>query len=124
MRLRDSKRAAVLYRQLLPHDGRFIAFSWITFHGPVSRYLGLLAATADRDREAIGHFEDAINSCQSLGAGLWTVRVQCDYARFLMERSQPGDREKALGLRQRAASEADKLDSARLKAEADSITPS
>ena len=124
VRLRDSKRAAVLYRQLLPHDGRFIAFSWITFHGPVSRYLGLLAATADRDREAIGHFEDAINSCQSLGAGLWTARVQCDYARFLMERSQPGDREKALGLRQRAASEADKLDSARLKAEADSITPS
>jgi hypothetical protein len=41
-----------------------------------------------------------------------------------MERSQSGDTEKALELRQVAASEADKLDSPRLKAEADSITQS
>jgi tetratricopeptide (TPR) repeat protein len=124
VRLRDSKNAAVLYRQLRPQDGRFVAFSWIAFHGPVSRYLALLAATAGRDREALDHFEAAIHSCQTLGARLWTARVQCDYARFLMERGQPGDREKALELRQIAASEAEKLDSPRLKLEVDSITPS
>jgi hypothetical protein len=124
VRLQDSKNAVVLYRQLRPHDGRFIAFSWIAFHGPVSRYLALLAATAGRDREAFDHFEAAIHSCQTLGARLWTARIQCDYARFLMGRGQPGDHEKALELRQFAASEAEKLDSPRLKIEADSITPS
>jgi DNA-binding winged helix-turn-helix (wHTH) protein len=124
VRLRDSKRAAVLYRQLRPHDGRFVTFSWLSFHGPVSRYLALLAATADQDPKAIDHFEAAIHSCQTLGARLWAARVRCDYARFLMERGRPKDREKALELRRHAASEADKLDSARLKAEVDSITPS
>jgi tetratricopeptide (TPR) repeat protein len=124
VRLRDSERAAVLYRQLQPYDGRFVAFSWVVFHGPASRCLALLAATAGRDREALDHFEAAIHSCQTLGARLWTARVQCDYARFLIERGQPGDHEKALELRQLAASEAEKLDSPRLKIEADSITPS
>jgi hypothetical protein len=124
VRLRDSKRAAVLYRQLRPHDGGFVAFSWLSFHGPVSRYLALLAATAGQDRKAIDHFEAAIHSCQTLGARLWAARVRCDYARFLMERGRPKDREKALELRRHAASEADKLDSVRLKAEVDSITPS
>jgi hypothetical protein len=77
-----------------------------------------------RDREALDHFEAAIHSCQTLGARLWTARVQCDYAKFLMERGRPEDHEKALELRRLAASEAEKLDSPRLKMEADSITPS
>jgi hypothetical protein len=120
--LRDAKRAAVLYRQLRPFDGGFMAFSWIVFHGPVSRSLARLAATAGHDREAIDHFEAAIHSCQTLGARLWTARVQCDYAKFLMERSRSGYREKALELKRITASEAEKLDSPRLKTEADSIT--
>jgi len=41
-----------------------------------------------------------------------------------VQRNRSQDREKALALRKRAASEAEKLDSPRLKAEADSITPS
>ena len=124
VRLRDPKHADVLYRLLLPHNGRFVAFSWIAFYGPVSRSLALLAATAGQERKAIDHFEAAIHSCQTLGASLWTARVQCDYARFLIKRSRPGDAEKALELRAFAASEADKLDSPRLKAEVESITQS
>jgi len=123
VRMRDAKHAAVLYRQLLPHDGRFVAFSWIAFYGPVSRHLALLAATAGQNRDAIDHFEAAIHSCQTLGARLWSARVRCDYARFLMERSQPGDAEKALELKKLATSEANNLDSPMLKAEAQSITP-
>jgi tetratricopeptide (TPR) repeat protein len=124
VRLRNSKSAAVLYSRLLPHDGRFVAFSWIAFYGPVSRNLALLAATAGQDRKAIDHFEAAIDSCQTLGARLWTARVQCDFARFLMERGRPEDHEKTLELKQHAASEAEELDSPRLKVEADSLTPS
>jgi hypothetical protein len=120
--MRDAKHAAVLYRQLLPHDGRFVAFSWIAFYGPVSRHLALLAATAGQHRNAIDHFDAAIHSCQTLGARLWSARVRCDYARFLIERSQPGDAEKALELKQVAASEAEKLDSSMLKTEVQSIT--
>jgi hypothetical protein len=41
-----------------------------------------------------------------------------------MERGQPGDHEKALELKQIAASDAGKLDSPRLKAEVASITSS
>jgi hypothetical protein len=41
-----------------------------------------------------------------------------------MERGRPGYHEKALELRQLTASEAEKMDSPRLKTEADSITPS
>ena len=76
------------------------------------------------DRKAIDHFEAAIDFCQTLGAKLWTARVQCDFARFLMERGRPEDHEKTLELRQHAASEAEGLDSTRLKVEADSLTPS
>ncbi len=122
VRLRDSERAAVLYRLLHPLDGRFVAFSWVAFHGPVSRCLALLAATAGRDREARDHFDSAIRSCQALGARLWTARVQCEYAKFLIERGQPDDRDKVIELGQRAQGEAEKLDSARLKAETASIT--
>jgi predicted ATPase len=124
VRLRDSKRAAALYSQLRPHDGRFVAFSWAAFCGPVSRYLALLAATAGRDREAIEHFEAAIQSCQTLGARLWAARARCDYAKFLLERDRAEDREKALELGRCAKTEAEQLDSPRLKAEANSITPS
>jgi DNA-binding winged helix-turn-helix (wHTH) protein/tetratricopeptide (TPR) repeat protein len=123
-RLRDSKSAAVLYSQFLSHAGRFVAFSWVVFHGPVSRYLALLAATAGHELEAMNHFESAIRSCQTMDARLWTARVQCDYARFLMERDRPQDREKARELRKRAAREAEKMDSPRLKFETDSLTPS
>jgi hypothetical protein len=58
-----------------------------------------------------------------MDARLWTARVRCDYAKFLMERSRPEDNEKLLALVHLAASEADNLDSPRLKAEAASITP-
>jgi len=124
VRLRDSRRAAVLYSQLQSHEGRFVAFSWVVFHGPVSRNLARLAATAGRDREAIDHFEAAIRSCQALGARLWTARVRCDYARFLLESNRAQDREKAFALRDDAASEARSLDSPRLEAEINSITAS
>jgi predicted ATPase/DNA-binding winged helix-turn-helix (wHTH) protein len=124
VRLQERESAAALYRQLLPHDGRFVALSWIAFCGPISRYLALLAPIAGRERETVGHFEAAIQSCQQLGANLWTARVRCDYARFLLQREQRGDREKALELRESAMREAQDLDSPRLKAEIDSITPS
>jgi hypothetical protein len=58
-----------------------------------------------------------------MDARLWTARVQCDYAKFLMERNDPKDHEKARELRKRAAREAEKMDSPRLKSEADSLTP-
>jgi len=124
VRLQDRESAAVLYRQLLPHDGRFVALSWIAFCGPISRYLALLAPIAGRERETVSHFEAAIQSCQQLGANLWTARVRCDYARFLLQRDKRGDREKALELRESAMNEARDVDSPRLKAEIDSITPS
>ncbi len=124
VRLGDRESAALLYRQLLPHHGRFVAFSWIAFYGPVSRYLALLAATAGQEREAIDHFEAAIQSCQTMDARLWTARIRCDYAKFLMERNRPEETEKLLALVHLATSEADNLDSPRLKSEVDSITPS
>ncbi len=121
VRIGDSKQAAALYQELLPHDGRFIAFSWMAFYGPTSRYLALLAAQMGRGEQAIGHFEDAIRSSDALGARLWTARVQCDYARFLLARAGSGDREKARALIERATAAATAMDSTRLIAEIDSL---
>jgi DNA-binding winged helix-turn-helix (wHTH) protein len=122
-RLQDAKSAEVLYSQLISHAGRFAAFSWVAFHGPIARHLALLAATAGHDLEAMNHFESAIRSCQAMDAGLWTARVQCDYARFLIERDRPQDREKARELRNRVTREAEQMDSIRLMSEVDSLKP-
>ena len=63
--------------------------------GAVSRYLGLLAATAGRLDEAERHFVEALTMNERMGARPWLARTQDDYARTLLARNEPGDRARA-----------------------------
>jgi len=93
--LGDARRAATLYTLLLPHAERNAVDFPEGSTGSVSRGLGILAATMSRLDEAERHFEAALEMNARMGARPWVARTQHDYARMLLARDRPGDREKA-----------------------------
>ena len=61
--------AAQLYAALTPYRGRLVVWAGAnSAWGPVSHYLGLLAARMDRAGDAARHFEEAIELEQQIGA--------------------------------------------------------
>ncbi len=95
----DTARAPVLYDLLLPFAGRNVVVgSSAVFYGPVSRQLGLLAATMGRWQEALQHFEQSLEMCARMRVRPFEAYNQYDYARMLAARDEPGDRARALGL--------------------------
>ena len=93
--LTDSDSAAVLYGLLVPWSAFNAADHPEGIRGSVSRYLGMLAATLERWDDAAGHFEDALAMNERMGARPWLAHTQHDYARMLLARDGPGDRERA-----------------------------
>jgi len=91
----DTDSAPVLYGLHVP----WAAFNAVDvaegFKGSVSRYLALLAATLERRDDATRHFEDALTMNERMGARPWLAHTQSDYARMLLARGGPGDRERA-----------------------------
>ncbi len=63
----------------------------------IDRLLGLLAHTMGNLDQAVNHFEEALAFCRKgyLPELAWTC---CDYADTLLQRNEPGDREKAMSL--------------------------
>jgi DNA-binding SARP family transcriptional activator len=100
--LADRDSAPVLYRLLLPWATFNVADTPEWMRGSVSRYLGLLAATLERWDDAARHFEDALAANEKMGARPWFAHTQHDHARMLLTRGDPGDRERAQGLLDRA----------------------
>jgi len=101
--LDDAPRAAVLYEKLLPLAEYCIVFgvgSGST--GSASLPLGSLATTLRRFDDAERHFEDAIAMNRKLRAPTWVAEAQFAYARMLLARAAPGDRERAVKLLQLA----------------------
>ena len=96
--LGDAERAEILYERVRSFGGRYLTFAGSVAVGSAPRALGLLAATMKRYDDAARHFEDAIEVDRAMRAFGWLPRTQCDYARMLVERDGPGDREKALTL--------------------------
>jgi tetratricopeptide (TPR) repeat protein len=90
--------APVLYSLLVPWAKFNAADPHEGIRGSVSRYLGLLAATAGHWRDAARHFEDALASNARMGLRPWLAYTQQDYARLLLAREEPGDRERAKDL--------------------------
>jgi tetratricopeptide (TPR) repeat protein len=102
--LADGERAAALYKLLLPFRALNVVIGIGTLcQGSVGRYLGLLAATAGRKREAAEHFERALVANESLMAPVCLAHTQLDYARLL------GPGERANELVAAAAKSADEL---------------
>ena len=108
--LGDVARAEALYRLLLPYAGRNALSNPDSCIGAVARSLGVLAAMTRRWPEAIRHFEDALAMNARTNARPWLARTQCDYARLLLTRDAPGDRERARDLLVRARSTCQELD--------------
>ncbi|MEE9285802.1 MAG: tetratricopeptide repeat protein, partial [Dehalococcoidia bacterium] len=96
--LHDAGRAATLYRLLLPYAAHNVLVAPAACNGSASRYLGLLAATMSRWDEAVQHFEEALEMNTRLGARPYLAHTQHDYARMLIDRHGPGDRDKAFRL--------------------------
>ena len=64
----------------------------------VDRLLGILSQTMyDLDQSA-AHFEDALAFCRKAGYRPELAWTRCDYADALLQRNEPGDREKAMSL--------------------------
>jgi hypothetical protein len=66
--------------------------------GTVSRWLGGFATILSRYDEAERHFEHALEMNARIRARIWVAHTQHDYARMLVARDRPGDREKAAAL--------------------------
>ena len=95
--LGDAERAAALYAELLPFDGRnLISPPNVACFGAASRHLGMLAGTMKRWAEAEQHFEDALEMNARQGGRPWLAHTQHQYAAMLLARNANGDRERAL----------------------------
>jgi class 3 adenylate cyclase/DNA-binding CsgD family transcriptional regulator len=115
--LGDAARAATLYQLLLPYAGRTVVIGNATAcYGAVSRYLGMLATTMERWEEAAQHFDDALAMNTRMGARPWLAHTQHEYAKMLLARNQPGDREEATALLNVALATARELDMRALEA--------
>src|SRR5262249_52306028 len=94
-RLGERGHAEALYELLLPYADR-VAYCYAEISvGPISRSLGILAATTERWDDAERHFKDSLQLNERIGARPWLARTRDDYGRMLLERGGPGDREKA-----------------------------
>jgi len=82
--LEDPARAALLYEALLPYERvNVVAGIAVVCFGSAARYLGKLAVTIGRERDAGDHFELALEQNASLGAPVLLAHTQLDYASSL-----------------------------------------
>ncbi len=106
----DTRAAAQLHEALAPYRGRLVVWAGAnSAWGPVSHYLGLLAAEMDRTEDAIGHFEEAIHLEQQTGALPFLAHSLDALANALVLRVGAGNAEQASGHRRRARAIAERL---------------
>jgi DNA-binding SARP family transcriptional activator len=96
----DDRRAAEAIRdRLLPARGELIVVgSGVGSTGAVDRTLGVAETTLGRWTEAEAWFTSALARNEELGAVPWAARTRVDWARMLLARAEPGDKERALEL--------------------------
>lgn len=115
----DAGLAAQAYDVLRPHAGEIaMTGGAINVVGPISRLLGLLAATlGDRDG-ALAHLDDALATAQRLDCHAWVAQISYEKASLLGD-SHPGS--EAMTLLQAAANAAQRLGLARLARDAGAL---
>jgi len=90
----DVAGAAEQYAALESQRGTLMPRNLIT----VDRLLGLLAHTLGNLDQAINHFEDALNFSRKAGYRPELAWICCDCGDTLLQRNQPGDRQKSFSL--------------------------
>lgn len=122
--LSDTRRAAMLYEILLPFAGRNIVIgSAAAFYGPVSRHLGLLAATMSLWDESADYFEGCLASCRKMGARPFEAYTQYEYGAMLLARGRGEDRGRAKQMLDRARTTARELGMAKIITDAEVLMP-
>ena len=96
--LGEARRAAAVYDLLLPFERRNVVTPQCVFDGPVSRYLGILAATFGNWDAAELHFELARSAAGRQRARPFLALIGIDEARMLTARGRRQDRARALAL--------------------------
>jgi DNA-binding CsgD family transcriptional regulator/tetratricopeptide (TPR) repeat protein len=96
----DGAVAGEQYAALKPQRGT------MSIHGDISRdrLLGLVAQTMGNLDKAAAHFEDALAFCRKAGYRPELAWSCHDYAEALLQRNNPGDRQKAMALLEEALS--------------------
>jgi tetratricopeptide (TPR) repeat protein len=117
--LGDCCRAEILYDLFRPHTGHLalVVGGSITV-GAVDRYLGMLAATIGRERDAEAHYEAALRFEEALPSRPNLARTQMWYVRLLAGRDNTDDHSRAEELARRSLEAAEDLGMASLANEA------
>jgi tetratricopeptide (TPR) repeat protein len=106
----DTAAAGRLYEALGPYRGRLVVWAGAsTAWGPVSHYLGLLAAALGQAGDAVRHFEAAVEFEQQIGALPYLARSLGSLADTLTLRDGAGDAARAAAHRRRAREIAERL---------------
>ena len=105
--LEDTERAEPLYAMLSPFADRLVVGGPppFTVFGPVSYFLGLLAAGMGDREGAARHFDEALRIAGSMGAQPMVARTQYEHAKLSAE----SDPERARALVAQAIATADRL---------------
>jgi DNA-binding SARP family transcriptional activator len=96
--LRDSDIARPIYEALVPLADRCVSVPGMLYCGPVTRYLGLLAAAMSQTEEASRHFEDAISMSIAMNLLPFTAYAMYDLSRTLIDERSDSERDRALDL--------------------------
>jgi class 3 adenylate cyclase/DNA-binding CsgD family transcriptional regulator len=97
----DRSAASMLYAALEPYRGTVVVVAHvIACYGAVDRYLGLLAETAGRSRDAERHYVQAIELDGTAGAPTWLAHSRFRYASFLARQGRRDGPRRAYALLQ------------------------
>jgi hypothetical protein len=108
VQLGDAQAAARLSAQLAPWAGHHLA-SGPLYLGAADHHLGILAATAGRWHDGIGHLRAALDAHERAGARPWQVLSAQAYAGVLRGRDGHGDQARAAAFDVSAGAAADRL---------------
>jgi hypothetical protein len=98
--LGDVRRARVLYEQLLPVAAMNVVLGALPHAcwGPISHFLGMLAAAIGEKQRAAEHFELALEMESRMRMPAARARTQCEYGRLLARSDDPDDAERGAKL--------------------------
>jgi hypothetical protein len=93
----NDEQAAMLLHLVAAAPEEYLALGWtyVSWEGPRTRFLGLLLGRLRRYDEASTAFEDAIAKLSKLEAWPYLARTEYEYGRMLLERGTPADLERA-----------------------------
>jgi len=107
--IRATEYIDAVYELLSPFSQYYAA--GFSFHcgGSIAYYLGMLALALDRNRDAVAHFEYALEQNERFGLKAHVIRTRCELASALAEDTTRKDQRRASSLLKQAMEDAQKL---------------